>query len=160
MAIEIERKFLVVGDAWRSVPGVYYCQGYLSRDPQRTVRIRVFDNQALLTIKSLTTQLTRAEFEYPVPLEDAQQILKLCETPLIEKNRHVVQYEGMDWEVDEFLGENQGLIVAEIELTSESQAFKVPDWVGEEVSDDPRYFNSSLSKLPYRRWSEPGADLS
>jgi CYTH domain-containing protein len=155
MALEIERKFLVRGDAWRAVPGTYICQGYLNRDKQRTVRVRIAGEAAWLTIKGASSGAVRAEFEYPIPVEDARQLLPLCEPPLIEKNRHVVQFGGFAWEVDEFLGENLGLVVAEIELASEDQAFDRPEWVGEEVTQDARYFNSSLVLRPYKNWS-PG----
>ncbi len=152
MGIEIERKFLVKNDDWRTADSTLYCQGYLNRDQQRTVRVRVAGDLAMLTVKSLTTQASRAEFEYEVPLDDAREMLKFCEQPLIEKNRHLIRFANMVWEVDEFHGVNDGLVVAEIELESESQAFELPDWVGKEVTDDPRYFNSSLSKTPYSTW--------
>lgn len=152
MAIEIERKFLIVGDAWRSAPAVYFCQGYLNRSKERTVRIRVAGEQGYLTIKGATSGVSRAEFEYEIPLADAQQMLTLCDGPLIEKYRRKISYEGMLWEVDEFLGENQGLVVAEIELESEHQKFAKPDWVGEEVTQDARYYNSNLSAQPFCKW--------
>lgn len=152
MAIEIERKFLVVGDAWRTTAAVYYCQGYLSRSKERTVRIRIAGEQGYLTIKGVTTGASRSEFEYEIPLVDAQQLLALCDGPLIEKYRRDVHYEGMLWEVDEFLGENKGLVVAEIELESESQTFAKPDWVGVEVTSDARYYNSNLSLSPFSSW--------
>jgi adenylate cyclase len=149
MAIEIERKFLVVGDAWSAAPAVYFCQGYLNRSQERTVRVRVAGELGYITIKGATTGASRAEFEYEIPLEDAKQLLRLCDDPLIEKYRRKINYEGMLWEVDEFLGENQGLVVAEIELESESQTFAKPDWVGVEVTADIRYYNSNLSVCPF-----------
>lgn len=152
MAIEIERKFLVVGDAWRSAPAVYFCQGYLNRSKERTVRIRVAGEQGFLTIKGASTVASRAEFEYEIPLADAKQLLALCEGPLIEKYRRKISVEGMVWEVDEFLGDNQGLVVAEIELESEQQTFAKPDWVGDEVTEDARYYNSNLSVTPFNQW--------
>ncbi len=152
MAIEIERKFLVVGDAWRSAPAVYFCQGYLNRSKERTVRIRVAGEQGFLTIKGKNTGASRAEFEYEIPLADAKQLLALCEGPLIEKYRRKISVEGMVWEVDEFLGDNQGLVVAEIELESEQQAFAKPEWVGDEVTEDARYYNSNLSLTPFNEW--------
>jgi len=152
MAIEIERKFLVVGDAWRDAPAVYFSQGYLSRSKERTVRIRVADEQGFLTIKGATTGASRAEFEYGIPLADARELLALCDGPLIEKYRRKITHEGMVWEVDEFLGENQGLVVAEIELESESQTFTKPAWVGVEVTHDQRYYNSNLSAHPFSQW--------
>ena len=154
MAVEIERKFLVRDDTWRHAQGVYICQGYLNRDKQRTVRVRIAGDSAWLTIKGPSAGATRAEFEYAIPLEDARQLLPLCEPPLIEKYRHTVQHRGFAWEVDEFLGDNQGLVVAEIELESADQHFERPDWVGEEVTHDARYFNSSLSQHPFRRWAD------
>lgn len=159
MGIEIERKFLVVDDPWRKVEPIHYCQGYLNRHENRTVRVRIAGDRAMLTVKSLTTNATRAEFEYDIPIEDAKELIQLCEKPLIEKYRRVIPFAGMNWEVDEFLGENQGLVVAEIELNSESQPFEKPDWVGEEVTDDPRYFNARLSIEPFSSWSQTGKTL-
>jgi CYTH domain-containing protein len=152
MGIEIERKFLVTNEDWKAAEPIYFCQGYLNRDKLRTVRVRIAGNSAMLTVKSLTTNASRAEFEYEVPFVDAKEMLEFCEQPLIEKNRRVITFAGMDWEVDEFLGINLGLVVAEIELESESQKFDKPEWVGEEVTADHRYFNSSLSKVPYTTW--------
>lgn len=152
MAIEIERKFLVVGDAWRFAPPVFYSQGYLNRDKARTVRVRIAGEEAFLTIKGTSVGARRAEFEYPIPVWDARELLALCEQPLIEKNRRKILHEGFVWEVDEFLGENLGLVVAEIELPSEDSVFAKPDWVGEEVTEDARYFNSNLSCTPFNRW--------
>lgn len=152
MAIEIERKFLTQGDAWRSTPALYFCQGYLNRSKERTVRIRVADEQGFLTIKGANTGASRTEFEYEIPLGDAQQLLALCDGPLIEKYRRRITYAGMLWEVDEFLGDNEGLVVAEIELESESQTFAKPDWIGAEVTQDARYYNSNLSLSPFNSW--------
>ncbi|MFK8111424.1 MAG: CYTH domain-containing protein [Rubripirellula sp.] len=153
MATEIERKFLVTDAQWKTAEPVYYCQGYLNRDKHRTVRVRIAGDKGVLTIKGITTGASRPEFEYAIPLEDAQQLLPLCEQPLIEKNRRIVSHAGMNWEVDEFLGQNEGLVVAEIELTSEQQAFAKPDWVGTEVTEDPRYYNSNLATNPFQNWS-------
>lgn len=153
MAIEIERKFLVLGEAWKaSGPGEFISQGYLNRDPARTVRVRIKGEQAWLTIKGRSEGVARAEFEYPVPVADARELLALCEGPRVEKIRREISHAGMLWEVDEFLGDNAGLVVAEIELSDADQAFERPDWLGQEVSQDPRYFNSALSKLPFCRW--------
>lgn len=152
MAIEIERKFLVTGDAWRSAPAVFYSQGYLNRDKSRTVRVRIAGEEAFLTIKGQSVGASRAEFEYPIPLWDARELLGLCEQPLVEKYRRKILFEGLVWEVDEFLGENQGLVVAEVELPDEMAHFTKPEWVGKEVTDDPRYFNSNLSKAPFSSW--------
>lgn len=154
MAIEIERKFLVKGDAWKAAAvGVLYRQGYLSTDKARTVRVRIAGERAFLTVKGLATGLARAEFEYEIPLADAAEMLdQLCMTPLIEKRRYTVAYQGLSWEIDEFLGANLGLVVAEVELDSADQAIDLPDWVGQEVSDDVRYFNSSLIAHPFFSW--------
>lgn len=153
MSTEIERKFLVSGTSWRTATGQRICQGYLNRDKHRTVRVRMAGQQAYLTIKGLSAGATRAEFEYAIPLEDAQALLALCDGPLIDKVRHLVVHEGLTWEVDEFLGDNAGLVVAEVELLSENQEVPLPPWATEEVTTDPRYFNSSLATHPYSRWS-------
>lgn len=152
MALEIERKFLVRGQAWRRPDAPYLCQGYLNRDKQRTVRVRIAGEAAWLTVKGPSQGAVRSEFEYAIPLDDARQMLSLCEQPLIEKHRHLVEFDGMTWEVDEFLGENAGLVVAEIELQSADQDFARPGWLGEEVTQDARYFNSALAANPYSRW--------
>jgi adenylate cyclase len=154
MAKEIERKFLVIGEDWkRGIAGVSYRQGYLSTVKERTVRVRTVGDKGFLTIKGVTIGVSRSEFEYSIPTEDANALLNdLCERPLIEKNRYKIQYGGLTWEIDEFFGENHGLIVAEVELSDEHQAFDRPPWVGAEVSGDPRYFNSNLIKNPYTRW--------
>lgn len=154
MGKEIERKFLVRGDVWRSLAkGTAYRQGYLNSAKERTVRIRTIDEKAFLTIKGLTVGATRSEYEYEIPLADCNAMLDaLAEKPIIEKKRYKVPLEGLTWEVDEFFGENAGLIVAEVELESEGQAFTKPAWVGEEVTADPRYFNSNLIKHPYTKW--------
>jgi len=153
MAVEIERKFLVTGEAWRDAPAVYFCQGYLNRAKARTVRIRIAGERGCLTIKGENTGATRAEFEYEIPLGDARELLNLCDGPLIEKYRRKLQHGGDLWEVDEFLGENAGLVVAEIELQSESQTFVKPNWVGDEVTHDARYYNSNLVSNPYKKWN-------
>lgn len=152
MALEIERKFLVTEGAWQQAPGVLYRQGYLNRDKTRTVRVRVAGEAAFLTIKGVSVGATRAEFEYPIPLADAQALLALCDGPLIEKTRHVMTYEGTTWEVDVFAGDNAGLVVAEVELMAEGQPFARPEWLGEEVTHDARYFNSNLAAHPFTKW--------
>ncbi|RKY57711.1 MAG: adenylate cyclase [Candidatus Neomarinimicrobiota bacterium] len=154
MGVETERKFLVIGDAWRkSAKGIKYRQGYLSSVKERVVRVRTIDDKGYLTIKGITTGATRMEFEYDIPTEDANRLLdEICEKPLIEKNRYVIKQGNLKWEVDEFFGENDGLILAEIELESENQQFTIPEWIGEEVTGDPRYYNSNLIKNPYRKW--------
>lgn len=154
MAVEIERKFLVQGDAWRpGAQGVRYVQGYLNRDKARTVRVRLAGAQGFLTIKGESVGATRAEFEYPIPLADAQALLALCEAPLIDKTRYAIPVGGTLWEVDEFAGDNAGLVLAEVELPSEDAAFERPSWLGMEVTHDARYFNSNLSRHPYGRWA-------
>lgn len=153
MAKEIERKFLVTGTDWRKGSGVRYRQGYLTSNPDCTVRVRVAGRKAMLTVKGLSQGAARDEFEYPIPLKDAEQMLKtLCERPLIEKTRFRIPYRGLVWEVDVFDGDNRGLIVAEVELKDERQPVPAPPWVGREVTDDPRYYNSNLAKKPFRRW--------
>jgi len=153
MGKEIERKFTVKGDAWRSLAkGTHYRQGYLSSVKERTVRVRTIEDRGFLTIKGLTSGVTRLEFEYDIPVKDAEGLLGLCERPLIEKSRYKINFQGLTWEVDEFYGENQGLILAEVELESEDQPFEKPEWIDQEVSSDPRYFNSNLIKHPYTQW--------
>ncbi|MGK5049986.1 CYTH domain-containing protein [Janthinobacterium sp. RB2P8] len=154
MGIEIERKFLLAGDAWRGLgQPVLLRQGYLSSARERVVRVRIEGEQAMLTIKGANVGATRGEWEYPIPLADAVELLDgLCEQPLIEKFRHRIEYAGMVWEVDEFLGANAGLVVAEIELASEDQPFDKPDWIGAEVSGDARYYNANLIRHPFSQW--------
>ena len=156
MAVEIERKFLVIDTSaqapWRCVTGVAYRQGYLNRDKARTVRVRIAGDAAFLTIKGLSVGATRTEFEYAIPLADAQALLALCDGPLIYKTRYVLAHQGTTWEVDEFAGDNAGLVVAEVELASEAQAFDKPEWLGAEVTQDARYFNSSLASHPFGQW--------
>ncbi|BBU60900.1 CYTH domain-containing protein [Methylosinus sp. C49] len=157
MGVEIERKFLVTRELWRPRnDGVAFRQGYLSRAEDRVVRVRIAGGAAFLTIKGRMSNVTRSEFEYPIPVEDAQIILdRLCERPLIEKTRYEEVFGGHIWTVDVFLGENDGLIIAEIELGSEGESFERPGWLGREVSGDPRYFNSELSKRPFGYWDAP-----
>lgn len=154
MGKEIERKYKVKDDSYKKLSvGKLYRQGFLSTNPQRVVRVRVADNKGFLTVKSANIGAERSEFEYIIPLDEANEMLdKLCEKPIIEKYRYTIQFEDFTWVVDEFLGENEGLVLAEIELQYNSQAFKVPDWIGEEVTDDMRYYNSNLVKEPYSGW--------
>jgi adenylate cyclase len=152
MASEIERKFLVQGDGWRAGAQQRLCQCYLNRDKARTVRVRIAGDKAFLTIKGVTRGATRAEFEYEIPMQDAQQMLALSDGPILEKIRHVLVHEGSRWEVDEFLGDNAGLVIAEIELQSEDQPFSRPPWLGQEVTNDNRYYNSNLAGHPYSSW--------
>jgi len=156
MGIEIERKFLLNDDGWRGLgQPTLMRQGYLTSDPARTVRVRIEGERAVITIKSKNTGATRGEWEYEIPVPDAAELLdRLCEQPLVEKTRHRIGYKGHTWEVDEFRGENAGLVVAEIELGSENEAFDKPDWIGREVTGDPRYYNSSLIRLPYSKWKD------
>jgi len=156
MAIEIERKFLVSGTAWKNAAGVAFRQGYLNRDKHRTVRVRVAGDAAFLTIKGVSVGATRSEFEYPIPLADAQALLTLCDGPVIDKVRYRVEVDGTVWEVDAFAGDNAGLVVAEVELLREDQPFARPHWLGEEVTHDARYFNSNLASHPYRAWGTAG----
>lgn len=159
MATEIERKFLVRGELWRrdAAPGVRYRQGYLSIDPARAVRVRLAGADAFLTIKGPPAGIARTEFEYPVPPADAEFMLeRLCISPLIEKWRFRVPFGGRIWEVDEFEGENEGLLLAEVELPAADARVAVPPWAGREVSDDPRYFNVNLVSHPYHAWARPG----
>lgn len=154
MAIETERKFLVRGDAWRAgASRRLYRQGYLARSGQCTVRVRIVDNAAAwLTIKGASQGCSREEFEYAIPLADAEALLRLAGGAVLDKWRYKTAWEGCIWEVDEFLGENRGLIVAEVELESEGQELSLPDWIGEEVTEDPRYYNAMLVTFPYSRW--------
>ncbi|HVQ21478.1 MAG TPA: CYTH domain-containing protein [Terrimicrobiaceae bacterium] len=154
MAKEIERKFLVKGDAWRALAkGTTYRQGYLNSAKERTVRVRTAEDKAFLTIKGLTLGATRAEYEYAIPFDEGKAMLDaLAEKPLIEKKRYKIPAGDLTWEIDEFLGDNAGLIVAEVELKSEDQAFDRPAWLGDEVTGDTRYYNANLIKKPFRRW--------
>ncbi|MBZ2208436.1 CYTH domain-containing protein [Massilia soli] len=154
MGVEIERKFLLTGDDWRSLgEPVLLRQGYLSSQPDRVVRVRIEGERATMTIKGRSNGATRGEWEYEIPLPDANELLdQLCEKPIIEKYRRRIAFAGLTWEVDEFLGENKGLMFAEVELESEDQQFDKPSWIGEEVTDDSRYYNSSLIRLPFSKW--------
>ena len=156
MALEIERKFLLKDSSWRNVVKTETAikQGYLNSEIERTVRVRVLGGKGFLTIKGKTENLTRKEFEYEVPLEDAQEMISLCENPVIEKIRYTVLLDGLTWEIDEFFGINEGLVVAEVELESEDHQFVTPEWVGTEVSSDSRYYNSALLSNPYSTWNK------
>lgn len=156
MGIEIERKYLIASEAWRELAqGVDYRQGYLSTVKERTVRVRTVGDSGFLTIKGISTGASRIEYEYEVPVDDAHEMLdELCERPLIEKRRFKIPYAGLIWEIDEFFGENGGLIVAEVELEEENQLIDIPSWIGEEVTGDPRYFNSSLVSKPFSTWND------
>ena len=154
MAIEIERKFLVTSDAWRpGAVGVLFRQGYLCVEPERTVRVRLEGEIGKLTIKGKTEGIRRAEYEYSIRSDEASEMLdQLCLLPLIEKKRYRVEHAGLLWEIDEFYGDNAGLIVAEVELTSEEQQLELPGWVGQEVSGETRYYNANLVRKPFKDW--------
>ena len=154
MAIEIERKFLVKNESFKLFSaGVLYRQGYLNRDKHRTVRVRVAGELAFITIKGLTNGMERLEFEYPILVSDANEMLEtMCPKPLIEKLRYNIMTDGHLWEVDEFIGDNEGLIVAEVELKSTDEHVVIPDWVGEEVTGDLKYYNSNLVINPFKIW--------
>ena len=150
MAVEIERKFLLRDESWRGLgPSFQIRQGYLSRDKDRTVRIRIRDDEAFLTVKGRNRGFCRPEFEYSIPVPDAEEMLLLCSGQVIAKTRHYVNYGALVWEVDEFHGELAGLVVAECELTDPEQELDLPAWVGDEVTRDPRYFNSNLTSYPF-----------
>ena len=154
MGKEIERKFLVKDNTWRGQDsGKRYRQGYLSTVKERTVRARVAGNKGFLTVKGITVGASRSEYEYEIPMADANEMLdRLCERPLIEKTRYRISHAGLVWEVDEFEGENRGLITAEVELKDEHQSVTLPGWIGEEVTGDPRYFNANLVAKPFTTW--------
>lgn len=154
MPTEIERKFLVSGSDWRSLgSAVVYRQGYLVSGSHHSVRVRVAGDRGFLTIKGASVGITRAEYEYDIPIGEAQEMLDtLCDRPLIEKVRYTIEANGLIWVVDEFMGDNQGLIVAEVELDTADQAIELPAWIGDEVSHDPRYFNSNLAKHSFKHW--------
>ena len=153
MAIEIERKFLVKKNSWtRPNEGTLYIQGYLSSSPETTVRIRIAGKIGFITIKGKTTGFSREEFEYEIPVEDAEILLKKCKNAPIKKIRYKVLLNGTLWEIDEFLEENSGLLMAEVELPDEKASFFRPDWLGRGVTDDKRYHNSHIAQHPFKTW--------
>jgi adenylate cyclase len=154
MGIEIERKFLVINNQWRGgSPGILYRQGYLSMEKKRVVRIRCAGSQAFLTIKGPSTGRQRLEYEYEIPQDEANELMdELCIRPIIEKYRYKVAYAGLIWEIDEFLGKNQGLVLAEVELEESEQKVDLPNWIGEEVTGDPKYYNVNLVSNPFNEW--------
>lgn len=156
MALEIERKFLVTSNSWQNKTSHSVIrQGYLSRDIERTVRVRVKNDKAYLTIKGRNTDAIRTEFEYEIPKTDGEALLDtLALKPLIEKTRTTIEYAGKIWEIDCFFGDNKGLVVAEVELSCENEQIELPEWVGREVTSFPRYYNSALSERPYSQWSD------
>lgn len=155
MAIEIERKFLVSGSEWRREAGAGkpYLQGYICTDEERTVRVRRSSDSCYLTVKGPMVGFSRTEYEYPIPLQDADEMLRnVCTQPIIEKTRYQISHDGLFWEIDEFGGRNRGLTVAEVELESENQVITLPSWIGEEVTEDPRYLNANLVQHPFDEW--------
>lgn len=156
MGMEIERKFLVTDESWRAgAHGTAYAQGYLARGSGRTVRVRIAGGEAWLTVKGPVSGFSREEFEYPIPLQDAHRMLRLCEGPIIEKERYRIPFGKHLWEVDEFHGENAGLVIAEVELSDANEEPSLPPWIGLEVTGQPRYYNSNLTHHPYREWGPP-----
>lgn len=156
MAIEVEHKFLLINDDWRKLVSrsVKYKQGYLASEAGSSIRVRISDDKAWLNIKSATPGTHRSEYEYEIPLQDANEIISsLCRKPLIEKTRHFVPVNDHIWEIDEFEGENEGLIVAEIELQTIGETFSKPEWIGAEITYDLRYYNNNLSLFPFNKWS-------
>ena len=153
MALEIERKFLVTSDNYRlNSKSVEIKQAYLSIDKAMAIRVRIENIQASINIKSKKTERTNYEFEYVIPLDEARSLIGMSSYGVIEKTRFLAEYKDKIWEVDEFHGNNQGLIVAEIELDTEDESFDFPDWIGEEVTTDFRYLNSNLAKSPFKSW--------
>ncbi len=153
MAVEIERKFLVTRDDFLDVPSVLIQQAYLTRDPRRTVRVRVSGEKGWLTVKGEWCGASRPEFEYSIPLGDARQLIALCLPSCVEKRRFLVSHGNHVWHVDQFLGKNSGLVLAEVELQSEEEVFQLPEWIDREVTGDDRYQNSHLSRYPFQSWS-------
>lgn len=154
MAEEIERKFLVDA-SWRpQTDGTHIAQGYLCREPERTVRVRIRGDKGYLTIKGKNKGISRLEYEYEIPLKDAAELMQLCERPLVEKTRYLEEWDGFCWEIDVFAGANDGLVVAEVELPTAATVFSRPAWLSVEVSDDARYYNSNLIKKPYSEWKK------
>jgi adenylate cyclase len=155
MGVEIERKFLVDYEKWNKLPkleGTHFRQGYLVNSKNKTIRVRTTDQQGFITFKGESKGISRKEFEYKIPVEEGNELLDIFAESEIEKIRFRIQHEGHLWEVDQFLGDNEGLLMAEIELKSETETFTLPDWVTNEVSDDNRYYNSYLSTNPFKSW--------
>lgn len=155
MGKEIERKFLVIDESYRTLAkGILYQQGFLNTSKERVVRVRIIGADAFLTMKGISQGAIRTEFEYPIPVEDAKVMLEeMCEKPIIKKYRHIIKLDELVWEVDEFLEENEGLVIAEVELQYETQKLIIPEWIGEEVTHDSRYFNANLIANPYKSWN-------
>jgi adenylate cyclase len=154
MGVEIERKFLVIDDAWRSqAVGTFYCQGYIAKTENVTVRVRIIGNEGFVTLKGKTKRYSRPEFEYSIPVDDAREMMQLWCTYVVEKNRYRIPVGDLVWEVDEFKGPNEGLVIAEVELERSDQDVPLPPWIGAEVSHQSQYFNSSLAQNPYSEWT-------
>ena len=155
MALEIERKFLVA-EGFKPSATIFFriCQGYLNSSPERTVRVRIKGDKGYLTVKGLSSEsgASRYEWEKEIPVSEAAELLRLCEPGIIDKTRYLIEADSHTFEVDEFHGDNEGLIIAEIELSSESETFTKPAWLGAEVTGDARYYNSMLMKHPYKKW--------
>jgi adenylate cyclase len=161
MPIEIEHKFLLKNNDWQLniYKSIQYQQGYLISDNKRSIRVRISENHAWLNIKSASVGVSRQEYEYEIPLREAIEILNtLCEKPFIEKTRHFIKHKQHTWEIDVFYGENDGLVIAEIELGSIEESFCLPDWAGKEVTYDLRYYNNNLCKTPYYQWKNLAKD--
>lgn len=160
MGKEIERKFLVISDEWRATAShtANYAQGYLNEPVSCSVRVRIEDDEARLNIKRVQIGMSRDEFEYPIPMADALKLMTMVLGPTVTKTRHFVMVEGHEWEVDEFLGDNAGLVVAELELDSETEVFTKPAWLGKEVTDTSRYYNVFLAQHPFNQWSDSEKD--
>lgn len=156
MVTEIERKFLVRSNRWKEKVQPERCrQGYICPGSGTTVRVRVKEGKGYITIKGRSKGISRREYEFEIALKEAEEMLEhLCEKPLIEKKRYTVKYGGMTWEIDEFSGENSGLVIAEVELEQEDQVISLPEWAGPEVTSDPRYYNAALVKNPYSKWKK------
>lgn len=156
MGIEIERKFLVKNDDYKKLSkGILYVQGFLSSDKERVVRVRLIGDKGFLTIKGLSKGISRPEFEYEIPAHEAKQLLEeICIKPIIRKFRYTLSHENLTWEVDEFLDENKGLVIAEVELENENQKIILPEWISDEVTSNPAYYNSNLIKNPFRNWKQ------
>ncbi len=154
MGIEIERKFLVKKETWENNAdaGLSCRQGYLHADSEKTIRVRIMGEKAYLTVKGKSSGISRAEYEYEIPVSDASALMDLCSS-IIQKTRFFISHKGMTWELDVFEGLNRGLVMAEIELESEDQLLELPDWTGTEVSDDSRYYNACLARNPFSTWS-------
>ena len=155
MNLEIERKFLVNKELWKRVKkpaGEYILQGYLIANVDKTIRVRVIGKKAFMTIKGKTENITRQEYEFKIPVNIASELIKNYAEPVIEKLRYKIKYRGKTWEIDEFMSDNAGLIMAEVELIQENERIELPQWIDKEVSDDARYYNSNLSKNPYKNW--------